>query len=176
MLAVGAPLAAAVSTPQRSSAPCADTHLRPRPAVARRVDAAILCLIDQARAAASLRELAANSELSGVAGDQVASMVRLDYFSDVRPSGQTPLMLVRASAYSAHARKVSVGEIIAWGTGSDATPARIFSAWMASPGHRALILGGGFAQAGVAVTFRVPALLHARGHGATYAVEFGART
>jgi len=176
MLVVGAPLAAASSTPATGSASCANTRLRPRPAVAHRIDAAILCLIDQARTAAGLQPLAANGELSGVAGQQVASMVSLDYFSDVRPSGQTPLTLISASAYPANARTVMVGEIIAWGTGADATPARIFSAWMASPGHRAIILSPGFADAGAAVTYRVPALLHAHGHGATYAVEFGARS
>jgi uncharacterized protein YkwD len=170
-----APGASALPAPS-STGPCTGTSLRPTHTNAPAVDAAILCLIDGVRAAHHLQPLAANSQLAAVAGRQVSSMVHLDYFSDVRPSGQTPIALVRSSSYSAHAASIAVGEIIAWGTGGNATPASIVSAWMASPPHRALILSGEFREAGIAARASVPRVLSGGSAGATYAVELGARS
>ena len=73
--------------------------------------------------AAHLPVAGAEPPLAAVAGHQDTSMVRRDYFSDVRPSGVTPLALVSHTSYSVHTAAIAVGEIIAWGTGPDATPA-----------------------------------------------------
>ncbi len=43
-----------------------------------------------------------------------------------------------------------VGENLAWGTGSLGTPQAIANAWLASPRHRAILLGGQWRAAGVA--------------------------
>jgi len=155
--------------------PCKGGSLLPGRASAAAIDASIICHIDHARLAAHLAPLTPAHLLTAVAGHQATSMVSRDYFSDVRPSGVTPLTLVSHTSYSAHTAAISVGEIIAWGTGSDSSPARIFSAWMASPGHRAVILSGEFLEIGVAVTTAIPRVVGAQGAGATYAVEFGAR-
>ena len=110
-----------------------------------------------------------------MAASQVTSMVRWNYFADVRPSGQTPMSLVAVTRYPAHAAQFAVGQNIAWGTGSYTTPAHIVAEWMASPPHREIMLSGEYRDAGVAATPAVPAVLDARGSGATYAIEFGAR-
>jgi uncharacterized protein YkwD len=117
----------------------------------------------------------ANGALRTVAASQVRSMVRWDYFADVRPTGQTPLALVSATSYMAHASSVWVAQNIAWGTGRLGTPARIVAAWMASPPHRRLILTGSFRDAGVAAMPAVPWRLGHGSYGATYAIEFGTR-
>jgi uncharacterized protein YkwD len=158
-----------------SSRPCRGANAHPTPTDVQIVNAATLCLINQVRAAHQLRPLHANRELSHVAASQVTHMVRADYFADVRPSGQTPLSLVAVTRYPAHAADFAVGQNIAWGTGSDATPAHIVAEWMASPPHRAIILATEFRDAGVAVTPAVPTVLHADSRGATYAIEFGVR-
>jgi len=157
------------------SAGCPGANLRPSAANAAAIDAATLCLIDQVRTAHRLRPLQSNPELGAVASSQVRSMVRWNYFADIRPSGQTPLSLVAVTRYPAHAAGVSVGQNIAWGTGIYTTPAHIVAAWMASPPHRDIILSGGYRDAGVAVTPALPSVLHVGHRGATYAVEFGAR-
>jgi uncharacterized protein YkwD len=159
-----------------SSAPCAGTTLVPSSADTAAVSVATLCLVNQIRSAHHLRALHANSSLLGVATSQVRTMLNWDYFSDVRPSGQTPLALVRVTRYHAHAAAMSVGQNIAWGTGSFATPAHIVAEWMASPPHRAVILTGKYRDAGVGVTPAVPGVLRKGPEGgATYAMEFGAR-
>ena len=49
-------------------------------------------------------------------------MVSWNYFADVRPSGQTPLALVARTRYPRARRQLSLGQNIAWGTGSYASP------------------------------------------------------
>jgi uncharacterized protein YkwD len=102
-------------------------------------------------------------------------MVRLDYFSDVRPTGQTPMSLVADSRYRAHAAGISVGQNIAWGTPLYSTPTHIVAEWMASPPHREVILSSEFKDAGVAVRSVLPSVLGVGHRGAIYVVEFGLR-
>ena len=103
-------------------------------------------------------------------------MLRGNYFADVRPSGQTPLSLVFVTRYPVHASSISVAQNIAWGTGADTTPARIVTAWMASPSHRRIILTSEYRDAGVAVQAALPRVVGTgRQGGATYVMEFGAR-
>jgi uncharacterized protein YkwD len=164
----------AMATTKRS-APCQGTDLNPTPDNAAAIGAATLCLIDRIRHAWHLGPVRANAALRAVAASQVRNMVRWDYFSDVRPSGQTPMALVAATGYRAHASSVSVAQNIAWGTGPYATPARIVAAWMASPPHRRVILTRSFRDAGVAAIAAVPSRFSHGTYGATYAIEFGAR-
>jgi hypothetical protein len=154
---------------------CAGANLRPTATNARAIDAATLCLIDRIRAGHHLRPLHHNHELGGVASSQVSTMVRRDYFADDRPSGQTPMSLIVVTRYPAHTDDIAVGENIAWGTGTYATPAHIVGEWMASPPHRAIILTSEYRDAGVAVTPALPSVLAVGSRGATYAVEFGVR-
>jgi len=154
---------------------CPGAELLPIQTNARTIDKATLCLIDQIRAAAGVPALRANRELGAVAGIQVSSMVRWNYFADTRPGGRTPLSLVVVTHYPANTAAIGVGQNIAWGTGGDATPAHIVAAWMASPPHRALILSSEYRDAGVAVKAAVPSILDVGEQGATYAMEFAVR-
>jgi uncharacterized protein YkwD len=159
----------------RAGAGCANAHLRPNGHNTAAIDAATLCLIDGVRAAHGLRALRSNAQLGTVAAGQVASMLRWNYFADVRPSGQTPLALVVVTPYRAHAASISVGQNIAWANGSYTTPAHVVTDWMASPPHREIMLSSELHDAGVAVMSALPSVLHAGRRGAVYAVEFGAR-
>jgi uncharacterized protein YkwD len=171
--------AAGASAPRasalRQTVPCPGTGLRPTHTNAAAIDAATLCLINRARAAHHVPALRSNRDLGAVAASQVTTMVRWNYFADVRPTGQTPLALVFATSYPTNTAGVSVGQNIAWGTERYATPARIVAAWMASAPHRRVMLEGGYRDAGVAVTARVPSLMERAQRGATYAIEFGLR-
>jgi uncharacterized protein YkwD len=175
VLACAGVLAAGATSAATAAASCPGANLRPSARNLVAVDAATLCLVNLERSAHGLRPLHANGALGHVAARQVASMVRRDYFADVGPSGQTPMSLVAGTRYPAHAAEVAVGQNIAWGTGSYTTPAHIVAEWLASAPHREIMLGGEYRDAGVAITPAVPAMLHARGRGATYAIEFGAR-
>jgi uncharacterized protein YkwD len=168
--------APAASTKAKARPSCAYANLRPTAADTALVDGATLCLIDQVRAAYRLRPLHANRELQAVAGKQVTDMVRDDYFGDDSPSGQTPGRLIEALPYGAHASSLATAQNLGWGTRSAATPAGILTAWMRSPPHRKVILTGAFRDVGIGVSPAVPSILGHGARGATYAVEFAARS
>jgi uncharacterized protein YkwD len=153
---------------------CAGASLEPTPTDLAAVDAATLCLVDRLRAAHGLAPLRFNPALAAAAAHKVARMLNLDYFADADPAHLTPLSLVIATPYRNRAHAVSVGQNIAWGTGSDATPASVVATWMSSPPHRAIMLARGFRDAGVAASPAVPPVMSNAG-GATYAMEFGTR-
>jgi uncharacterized protein YkwD len=159
----------------RAYSSCPNGGLQPNAHNAAAVERATLCLIDHMRSDDGRRRLHANRQLGAVAQSQVASMLRWNYFADVRPSGQTPLALVGITPYRSHAASMAVGQNIAWASGSAATPAHIVAEWMASPPHRAIMLSGRFRDAGVAVIPTLPSVLGAGSRGAVWAVEFGAR-
>ena len=167
----------AAADPRASAAagPCPGATLEPNASDGAAVDAATLCLVNAVRAAHHLHALRANGQLAKVATSQVASMIRWDYFADVRPTGQTPLSLVGVTRYPAHTAGFAVGQNIAWGTAAFASPEHIVAEWMASPPHRAIILTSGYRDAGVAVDPALPGVLRAGRRGATYAMEFGVR-
>jgi uncharacterized protein YkwD len=127
------------------------------------------------RAAFRLLPLRSNRELQSVANAQTTGMVSKDYFNANSPSGQSPGALIAATPYGADAASLSTAQDLGWGTHSDATPAAMVSAWMHSPPHREIILTALFREAGVGVAPAVPSVLGRGKHGATYAVEFGAR-
>ncbi|HWD10642.1 MAG TPA: CAP domain-containing protein [Solirubrobacteraceae bacterium] len=158
-----------------ASVSCPNATLQADAGNAPAVERATLCLIDRMRSHHGQRSLHRNVELGTVAESQVASMLRWNYFADVRPSGQTPLALVGVTPYRAHAAFMAVGQNIAWASGSAATPAHILADWMASPPHRAIMLSGKFRDAGVAVEPALPSVLGAGSRGAVWAVEFGVR-
>ena len=104
--------AAARRLPGRDAAaavPATAVGDRPRDAVPRQRDP---------RAPTTCTRCAPTASSRKVAGSQVASMVRWDYFADVGPSGQTPLSLVGVTRYPAHTAGYAVGQNIAWGTGA----------------------------------------------------------
>jgi uncharacterized protein YkwD len=175
LLVCAVALAAGTAPAGAAPAACAGAGLYPVPADVPAVQTATLCLVNRVRAAHGLHPLHFNRELGRVATSQVTHMVRGDYFADVRPSGQTPMSLVEVTRYPAHAADFAVGQNIAWGTGSDTTPAHIVAEWMASPPHREIMLESEFRDAGVAVTPAVPTVLDEGSSGATYAIEFGMR-
>lgn len=103
-----------------------------------RLRRAIRCVINQQRAMSGLNALRGDRHLARAARRHAADMARHNYFSHVSLHGTDPLRRVRAAGWSG-----GVGETLAWGCGPQASPAAIVAAWLASPPHRAIILGPG---------------------------------
>ena len=66
-----------------------------------------------------------------------------------------------------------IGENLAWGTLSLATPEAIVNAWIASPEHLANILEGRYRETAIDVEPQVPESLAEGVEGALYTQEFG---
>jgi uncharacterized protein YkwD len=137
-----------VSVPGVAS-PAALTSGRCRGAGSRRSSTrtrrAMLCLINHARAISGLQRFRGERHLARAASRHAADMARRNYFAHVSPSGRSPLSRARAAGW-----RGGVGEVIAWGCGPLASPRATLRAWLNSPPHRAIVLGGGRA-AGIGV-------------------------
>jgi uncharacterized protein YkwD len=158
-----------------AAAGCAGGHVRPTTENIAAVEAATLCLVNQQRTNHGLRQLVENPALQAAAEAHTRQMVGRNYFNHVSPSGESPLGRAVASGYATNGEIRDVGENIAAGSGSMATPAAALASWMASPPHRAEILDPAFRDTGIGVVAGVPASLGMGRSGATYVEDFGTR-
>jgi uncharacterized protein YkwD len=155
---------------------CQDTDLMPSEADVVSVREATLCLINRERSHAGEQPLRADGALEESAQGHSTSMAMHGYFEHVSPDGSTPLTRMRESGYlSSSTPTYMVGENIAWGSGSDATPAAIVAAWMASPPHRDNILQGEFRDTGIGVSPHLPSSFAGGQGGAIYTEDFGVK-
>lgn len=106
---------------------------------------ALLCLVNHARVSSGRSPFRAERHLARAAARHAADMGRRNYFAHVSPAGKSPLARARAVGW-----RGGVGEVIAWGCGTLASPRATLRAWLNSPPHRAIVLGDGRA-AGVGV-------------------------
>jgi len=156
---------------------CAHAQLKPTARNLKLIRAATLCLINRERTAHGEHPLHPNARLRRAAQAHSASMAFGDYFQHYGPQGQTPLSRIRAAGYISSSRMgYEVGENIAWGTLSYATPRAIVAGWMASPGHRANILDPRFRETGIGVSPHPPTSLAHGQAGAIYTQDFGVIT
>ena len=157
----------------RRSTECANTTLQPAPGNLRAVREAVLCLHNRERAARDLPALRESAKLRRAAQGHSDAMVAERFFAHESRSGADLADRILATGY-AGGRGWSLGENIAWGTGSLATAAEIQRAWLQSPGHRANILRRQFREIGIGIAPAAP--VDAGGlEGATYTADFGVR-
>jgi uncharacterized protein YkwD len=154
--------------------PCANTELTPRQENLEAVRVATLCLINQERARNNELPLKVDARLEATAQRHSELMVNEDYFAHVTPAGETPTQRFEAAGYIPnHQVGYVVGENIAWGSLSLATPQAIVAAWIASPEHLANILEASYTETGLGVVAAVPASVSAGQPGAIYTEDFG---
>ena len=136
---------------------------------------AMLCLMNAQRTARGLGRLRAQPALAPVAGRFARQMVRDRFFDHTSPGGSTMLSRIKGTSYLRHARSWTVGENLAWGTGTLASPRATVEAWMRSADHRANLLDRGFADVGIGIATGAPTALDADETGGTYVSDFGRR-
>jgi len=122
----------------------------------------LLQAMNEQRALRGLPPLHLNVRLDAAAADRIHDMFEFRYFAHVAPDGTEPFVWVRQRGY----RYARVGENLAMGQ----TAARqVVQQWMASPGHRANILGD-YRDAGIAIASGVPT---GRSGGCTFVAMYG---
>ncbi|MFD7301083.1 CAP domain-containing protein [Streptomyces pharetrae] len=132
------PSRTATAEPPRTTAPVTVSE-------AAAAEAQVLQLVNEERAKAGCRPLAANSALARLARDFSEDMAARGFFDHTDPSGATPWDRAEKAGISDLG-----GENIARG---QADAAAVMDAWMNSPGHRANILNCEFTTLGVGVHF-----------------------
>jgi len=153
---------AAASACSNASAAAADV---PAPAVG----SAVRCLVNLQRSRHGLAPLQPSGRLRAAAAAHSADMVARGFFDHVSPDGGTLSDRVHRTGYSGR----TLGEDIGWGTYDLGTPSAIVAAWMKSPPHRAIILGGRFREIGVGVAIGTPG--DRTEAGAVYTLDVGRR-
>ena len=169
-LAVAAPAGAVTARAAVTACPSAASS--PAPGSIEQSERTTLCLLNLERSSRGLRPLRDNGRLARAAAGHSRDMVRRNFFSHVSPGGSTMVQRIRQAGYLSGSRSYTMGENLAWGTGSLGSPLKIVDSWMRSPGHRANILQPRFQEIGVGVVPGSPG----RDTGATYTTNFGARS
>ena len=166
--------AAAADAPRATSAiaACPAAAANPSAGNLRSLRRTTLCLLNRERSNHGLRGLRSNRKLTRAAMRYSRDMVQRKFFSHVSPGGSSPTDRIKSSGYLRGARSWAIGENLAWGGGSYATPLRIVRSWMNSPGHRANILSGNYREVGIGMALGAPANA---GDAATYTTHFGRR-
>ena len=133
---------------------------------------ATLCLLNVQRRRFHEHKLRFNHNLALAGLRHARDMVNHQYFAHNAPSGQNFVQRILKTDYVPAAASWLLGENLAWGDKTMATPRAIVKAWMASPEHRHNILTRGFRQIGIAIVVGAP--VNGVSQAATYATEFGA--
>jgi uncharacterized protein YkwD len=171
VVAAAAAAAAAVPAAPAAAASCPGADELPGRLTVSQVRVATVCLINVERRSRGLAPLRQNARLALAGARHARDMVRGRYFAHASRAGSAFDARISRTGY-ARGRRASVGENLAWGTGSLATPRAIVRSWMHSPGHRANILQPAFREVGIGVATGNP---RTGAGGATYATEFGRR-
>jgi uncharacterized protein YkwD len=145
----------------------------PREAPSVRLARAAVCLINNRRAVRGLPRLRLNRKLSKAAFWHSHDMVRRNYFGHVSGAGRDVVDRLYMSGYLGGRFSWTVGENLAWGSGSFGSPAHIVERWMNSPGHRRNILDSRFREIGIGVLAGSP--VRTSLPAATYTTTFGLR-
>ncbi|HYE64054.1 MAG TPA: CvpA family protein [Pyrinomonadaceae bacterium] len=124
---------------ERVDLPYTVANSKPRP----ELEAQMLELVNQERAAAGLGPLAADPELKEVARQHSADMFARGYFSHITPEGHSPFDRIRAAGITFRI----AGENLALAP----TVAIAHTGLMNSPGHRANILRPQFGRVGIGI-------------------------
>jgi uncharacterized protein YkwD len=153
------------------AAPCPGAHTMPTAANAKKARSATLCLLNRQRRARGLTALRSNRRLETAATRYSRRMVRQRFFDHTAPDGTTVEQRVSAVGYGGFR---ALAENIAWGSGPQATPARIVNGWMHSPGHRRNILDDTLREIGIGIAQGAPQDTGGQ-QAATYTTDFGRR-
>ena len=121
------------------------TPARPAVARARQLEHSIVARINASRKANGLRPLRLVVSLADAAERHARSMARNGFFSHTSADGTAPATRIRRF-YGAGS---AVGETILWRSPA-ATPEQAVQMWLASPGHRAILLSSRFREIGLA--------------------------
>jgi uncharacterized protein YkwD len=166
---LAAALSCALAVPATAGARCRGAHKRPTVAKLHAARVATLCTINAVRGRAGLEPVHAARALRLAADGHAQSMAAGSYFAHTEPSGATLLDRVTSTGLTSFNL---LGENLYWGQRGAASPAAAVRAWMRSPGHRAILLGGQFRQSGIGIARGRPPGVS--GHAFFYALDLAA--
>lgn len=133
--------------------------------------AAILRLVNAARAAHHQPPLRFDAHLTRAARGHSREMVARHYFAHVSRSGERFSSRIARTGWMRGRRCWHVGENLAWGTRGKGRPSAIVPAWLHSPPHRHVLLDPAYRVVGIGIVRGTPFAGPSRGW--TYTADFG---
>ena len=127
----------------------------------------VLELINKQRARHGLKPLRSSGGLITVARRHSRDMVHRNYFSHRSKSGTDPSDRIASAG-----GRGAIGEDLAWGTGSYASPSAIVKLWMNSPPHRRVLLAKDLRYVGIG---RATGKFQGYSGAAVFTADFSAR-
>ena len=174
LLSSGGPIGPPVQTGGGKGLPsCTDMNTPITQATLSAAATAASCIVNKLRRRRGIRKLKDNAKLRKAAGKHAKDMVSKGYFSHVSKDGRTFVARISSAGYIKGATAWTIGENLAWGSGSRSTPASIVQAWLDSPGHRKNMFNRRYLEAGMAVAAGAPTRSAPAGASGTYVHEFG---
>ena len=164
-------VAASMPSAAQAKSACAKADRTPAELGAPAVRKATLCVLNSERRAHGLRPLRQGARLARVARRHSRDMVANRYFAHDSLSGAAFSARIARAGWMRGRNGWFIGENLAWGGGSRATPRAIVKTWMGSAPHRRNVLQRRFRVVGIGVASGVP--LANAGTGATYTTDFG---
>ncbi|MDX6679181.1 MAG: hypothetical protein QOE31_3233 [Solirubrobacteraceae bacterium] len=161
-----------IAAPSAHAADCPGADTMPTSAPPIVAKGATLCLLNNERITHGLVAFASQPQLETAAANYSQAMVAQRFFSHVSPAGQA--LAQRLSAYISGVETWDIGENLAWGEDSLATPRAVVNGWMHSEGHRANILNATFREIGIGIAPGTPGGSSPQS-SATFTTEFGSR-
>ena len=127
---------ALIATPAASARVAVSTHTS--------TEQSVVNLINKYRAKKGLHALKVDGSLITVARGHSRDMIKRNYFSHRSTTGTDPSdRIARAGGQGA------IGEDLAWGTGSYASPSAIVKLWLNSPPHRRVLFDKDLRHVGI---------------------------
>ena len=139
----------------------------------RRASKVVMCLVNRARRANGRRPLRRSRSLAQAALRHSIDMVAGTYFSHFSASGDVRRRAIRAG-YVRRRSTGLLGETLAWGAGSGATPGQLVAGLMSSRSHRRTLLRRRYREIGVGLVLGAPAT-NVGAAAATLTVALGRR-
>jgi uncharacterized protein YkwD len=136
--------------PATAVAACAAAVAEPGTRSRAALRAALRCAVNAERTAQGLATLRADRHLNRAARRHARDMVRRHYFAHER-AGWTLADRLAAAGWTGR----TAAEAIAWGCGGRGSALATLRAWLESPGHRAIVLGG-YARVGIGLALGTP--------------------
>ena len=136
-----------------------------------RTSAAVLRLLNAARADAGAPPLRLDRRLNRSSRAHSCDMVAHHYFAHESRSGARFSARIARAGWMRGRGRWHVGENLAWGAGPQAAPRAIVKAWLRSPPHRRNLLAPGFRVVGIGIASGTP--LVGKPVGRTYTTDFG---
>jgi uncharacterized protein YkwD len=152
---------------------CTDATVQPTAQNLAHVSEVVFCLMNAMRANAGLPALKQQDQLASASVDHSQDMVTNKYFAHDSLDGRDVVTRLKTVTYIPKSGDWVVGENLAWGSGTLATPKALVNAWMNSPPHRENLLSADFQEVGMGVVFGTPS--KDASDGVTVTTDFGTR-